>query len=485
MAGLPGLRLASLHAAAGEADITACGELSYRGHRLADCRLHDRPRARLLLLSGPAGEALWISADECTFRHDAAHAILAALERDAGLAPSRVLLAGTHAHSVHGYTAFQAGTFAAAILPLLPELRARLRPVAALSLRTARTPPSAPVLNRRIAFGPLGEHCCMFNDGCVIDAASGRVDAAPQLAAEAARLGTSLAELGLPAAGAWVDGPVDERLHLVELLDPAGRGIASVVRVNAHAVVASQSRVGAVVSADFVRPLEDAVRAALGGAPCLLFNGAFGDTRPRQREYSLAEAERIGRAWAAAMLAAPAEAHRAPALALVAADEPLPLRDDLPHDTAALREVQRACDDRLAALANAPPGVATALARRRCEDRRAAAGAQALPPPPEAAGILAAGELQRGTAIARLQAWRLGPLALLATGGEPCVRLAAAIESASGLLPLGAAGPYISYLPDAAACAAGGYEANECLFAPTALARLPALAAGLSREIPP
>jgi len=462
-----------LRAAAGEVDITHCGERAYRGMPLAECRIHDRLRARLLLLSGAEGEALWISADECSFRRQAHDGILATIEAASGIPAWRVMLAGNHVHSSHNYQTFAADAFCETILPLLPRLRAELRHVARLALRCARTTLDALVINRRVPFGTLGQHCCMFNDGCSIDAAHGRLDATGQLAAEAQRLGTSLAALGV-AGAVCTDGPVDDRLHLATLLDDTERPIASIARVNAHPAVASQSRVGAVVSADFIRPLEDAVRAATGGAHCLVFNGAFGDTRPLSREYSLTEAGRIGRSWAAAMLAAPAEAQPLAGLDLAVREDALPLRHDLPHDRAGLAALRGVLECELAA------GPLPARQRKLLGERLAGIATLLLPPPPTHHGILVAGELERGTVQMRLQAWRLGQLRLLATGGEPFVRLATAIEERSGLLALGVAGAYASYLCDPAACAGGSYEATECLFAPDTLARLPELAATLT-----
>jgi hypothetical protein len=310
----------------------------------------------------------------------------------------------------------------------------------------------------------------MFNDGCRVD--GGRLDAAGQLAAEAARLGIDAAALGLPAAGAWADGPVDDRLHLMTLLGPDGRAIASVARVNAHPVTASQSRVGAVISGDFVHPLEDALRVRTN-APCLVLNGAFGDTRPLQAEYSLPESARIGRAWAAAMLAAPATVHAAPGLTLAAREEPMPLREDLPRDAAGLADLHREIDSRLTALSGAAHSLAIAAERKRLHERRSAVAGSLLLPP---------GDLERGAAPLGLQAWRLGPLGLLAMGGEPFVRLAAEIEARSGLLPIGVAGAYVSYLPDVQSVAGGGYEVSECLYSSATLAKLPDLAAALAAE---
>lgn len=472
---------AGLRAAACEVDITGCGERSYRGMPLAECRIHDRLRARLLLLSGEAGEALWISADVCSFRRQAHDSILAAIAEIGGIPAWRVMLAGNHIHSGHNYQTFSADSFIAAILPLLPGLRSGLRRTARLVARCARAPADAPVINRRIRFGTLGQHCCMFNDGCTLDHARGQLDATGQLASEAQRLGTTLAALGVDAAS-WSDGPVDDRLHLATILDEADRPIASLARVNAHPVVATQSKVGAVVSADCIRPLEDAVRATTDGAPCLVFNGAFGDTRPLLREYSIAEAGRIGRAWAAAMLAAPADIRPLTGLDLAVREDALPVRSDVPHDAAGRAGLSQAMEREYDALPRAAASPTVAQRRKLLAERLATLAVLQLPPPPEHCGILLPGELERGAVALRLQAWRLGTLGFLATGGEPFALLAQAIEARCGLLAVGVAGAYASYLPDPASCAGGGYEATECLFDPATLARLPALAATLAMD---
>jgi len=474
------LHLPSVRAAAGEIDITHCGERSYRGMPMVQCALHDQLRARLLLLSGPEGEALWISADECTFRSDSARYIRDTLAQKGGISANHILLAGTHTHAAHNYPSFNADAFAVAVLHVLPELRVRLRTVARSVVRLAHTPPDTPVINRRVGFGPLGEHCCMFNDDCRVDVASGRLEVAHLLAAEAHRLGTTLAQLGLPTADIWADGPVDDRLHLATLQDTHGEVIASIGRVNAHAVVATQSRVGAIVSADFIRPLEDVIRQATAGAPCLIFNGAFGDTRPLQREYSTAEAQRIGQTWATAMLAAPATECLSPTLSLATRDERLPLREDLPHDRNALMGLQATLTQQLTAHLATPLSLDHAIERKRLEGKLSAIAVLLLPPPPTKSGILTHGELESGAVSFELQAWRLGQLGLMAFGGEPFVRLAQEIEQHSGLLVVGAAGSYASYLLDPDSCAGGSYEATECLFGPATLARLPELAASVA-----
>ncbi len=474
--------ITGLRAAACEVDILGCGELSCRGVPIAECSIHDRPRARLLLLSGEAGEALWISADVCTFRRQPHEAILAAIA-EAGIPAWRVMLAGNHIHSVYNYQTFSATSFIEAILPLLPRLRADLRRTARLVVRCAHTPPDAPVINRRVAFGPLGQHCCMFNDGCALDGVRGQLDATGQLAVEAQRLGTSLAALGLTEAANWTDGPVDDRLHLATILDTADRPIASIARVNAHPVVASQSRVGSVISADYIRPLEDTVRAATEGTPCLVFNGAFGDTRPLLREYSTTEAGRIGRAWAGAMLAAPPDIQACTGFDLATREDALPLRSDVPHDRVELAALRSTLEHELDELGRAAASPAVARRRKLLSERLSTITVLQLPPPPDHTGILLDGELERGAVALRLQAWRLGTLRFLAAGGEPFTLLAKEIEDRSGLLVLGAAGAYASYLPDPASCAGGSYEATECLFDPATLARLPGLAATLATEV--
>lgn len=458
----------ALRAAAGEVDITPCGAVSYRGYPLSECEVRHRLRAKLLLVGDGRAEALWISADECSFRRAPADRIKQRLLQATGIAPVHILLAGTHAHSTHHYTSFQADLFAALVGEAIPALRRALRPVGGMVERIG-TAPQGSIVNRRISLGRLGEMCVMFNDRCAIDMQNARVDASDQVHDFLASLGTTPEREGVAAGGHFLDGPTDDRLHLWTLLDNARAPIASVFRVNAHAVSVSQSRVGAIVSADYIRYLEECVKDDCQGAPCLTLNGAFGDTRPLQSGYNFDEAERIGRAWARAAIAAPAQTYDV--AQLFVADAPavrLPIRPDVPHGAEALRLLDRRMQDA------AQP--ADALARKRHAELLACVRALLTPEPPQGTGALRAGELDRGFLDCEWQAWQFGPLRLLCLPGEPFVRLCRRLEAVTGCLPIGIANGYISYLPNPESIAQGGYEATESLLDAAAIRGLTAVA---------
>jgi len=458
----------ALRAASTEVDITNCGSVSYRNFPLSECELRHRLRAKIILVADEQSEALWISADECSFRRAPADRIKQLIRDATGIDPARVLLAGTHAHSTHHYTSFQADRFAMQVCGTIQGLRRSLRPVRSLVERVGATRPGA-IVNRRLSVGAFGELCVIFNDHCVIDRQHARVDASGAFRAFLEALGTTPEREGVPGQGYVLDGPTDNRLHLWTLLDDARRPIASVFRVNAHAVTVSQSRVGAVVSADYVRYLEDEVKASTGGAPCLTLNGAFGDTRPFQSAYTFEEAERIGREWARSALGSPAKA--VDVSELIVADAPgvrLPIRQDVPRDAEALRLLAR----RMAA--ETPPTDVRAC--KRHDDRLACLRALLDPEPPAGIGALRAGELEQGFFMSEWQAWRFGPIRLLCLPGEPFVRLSRGMEEATGCLAIGIANGYISYLPDPEAIAKGGYEASESLVDADTLRALPDIA---------
>lgn len=469
-------RLSRLSAACICADITHCGTNSYRGHALAENVIHDRLEARTLLFAGEQGEAIWINADECTFRRGPALQIKALITAATGISPERIMLTATHTHAAHGYTGFDAPAFAAQCIATINRARSRLRPVTHVTEQIGETPPGT-LINRRLSLGnDLGDICIMFNQGCSVSLDTLELDASQQVAARLREWGTTPKQENIPDSGHVLRGPVDRRLHLWVLHSDTAEPIAAVARVNAHATTVSQSKVGAVVSADYIRPFGAAIQAALH-CPCLVFNGAFGDTRPLTHEYSFAEAERIGTRWAQAALAAAPTSQTATALGGACLPRlSCQLRTDVPHSPAALDTLVQDTKAQLATAASAP-------ARKRLRERLDCIAALRMPGPPQGNGILLPGELEQGALTCEAQAWQLGPLALFCTPGEPFTAQCAAIESRTGHLVVGAANGYISYLPDAAAFRGGDFESTECMLAPEELARLPETAARLCGEV--
>jgi hypothetical protein len=270
-------------------------------------------------------------------------------------------------------------------------------------------------------------------------------------------------------------GPTDNRIFLWTLLDDDQQPIAAMVRVNAHAVTVSQSRVGAIVSADYIRYLETEIKNSVNGAPCLTFNGAFGDTRPLQVEYNFEEAERIGRGWAEIVLAGTLVEEIAPTVAMSAATVTLPLRADLIHDRHKLIELSQQISEEKEAL--------DPVQKKRQNDLLESADALLLEPPPVANGVLLEGELEAGKVNSEWQAWEIGPMRILCLPGEPFVEICRAIENITDKLVVGISNGYISYLPTAAAFMNGGYEVNNSLFDDSTLTAFPMVAKKVAEGI--
>ena len=69
----------------------------------------------------------------------------------------------------------------------------------------------------------------------------------------------------------------------------------------------------------------------------------------------------------------------------------------------------------------------------------------------------------------------LGPMKILALPGEPLTEFAVAVEKETGVLPIGLANGYLSYLPASSTIKEGGYEANQCVLSEKGIDQLVAL----------
>lgn len=462
-----------LSASATEVDITGCGTLSYRRHKMADCEIRHRLKAKIILFSDGAQELLMISADECTFRRGPAAFIKKCVESNTGIPAPQILLSATHAHSTHDYTSFDHEQFASLINGSIKQLRNTLRPVGSIAQRSGVLPDGA-IVNRRLKVRNFGEICIMFNDGCDVDLKAGILNARGQVEKFLNSQGTEM-PVDSKDDEFILTGPTDNRIFLWTLLDDERQPIAAMVRVNAHAVTVSQSRVGAIVSADYIRYLEIEIKNSVNGAPCLTFNGAFGDTRPLQVEYNFDEAERIGRGWAGIVLAGTLVEEIEPTVAMSAATVTLPLRSDLPHDRNKLIELSQQ-------LSAAKEGL-DPIRKKRQNDILESISALLMAPPPNASGVLVEGELETGKVNSEWQAWEIGPMRILCLPGEPFVEVCRDIENVTDKLVVGISNGYVSYLPTATAFKNGGYEVNNSLFDERTLAAFPMIAKKITEGI--
>jgi hypothetical protein len=253
---------------------------------------------------------------------------------------------------------------------------------------------------------------------------------------------------GLAANRNAPDGPFDPHLSVLATRNRAGQLTAALVHFACHPTILSAEN--RLLSADFPGALRRAAEQQLtrnGAAPVVLFaNGAAGDvsTRFTRAAQDDAEVERVGHGLAAAAISALATARDVePGIATARVSVTLDPRslDDVaePEPSAATSELS--------------PGE-----RRKAETR--AQGAMLL-------DRLAKAGPDAIQHTFELPAWRLGDVRLVAVSGELFASLGARIgQSVSDpALVLGYANGYVGYLVDAAAEAAGTYEALASPFA--------------------
>lgn len=457
------------------ADITRCGTTAYRKHPIASCEIRHRLYARVLLFKGENEEAAWINVDECTVRRSIANGIKRIIEDQTGIPGSSVMLTATHTHSAHGYDGLSIESLADAMSEAIEFARSRLCPVRSIEERVGSVPKGS-IVNRRLNLGEkFGDVCIMHNLPTAVNLKKGELDASRKVLEFMRAYGSTPEKEGIAVDGHILKGPVDERLHLWTLLDEHGEAIAGIARVNAHAATVTQSKVGAVISADFIRPFSNAIETSIG-APCVVFNGAFGNTRPLQKEYSFAECDRIGSEWAQAVLSGSAKNYEAADFKWASdSNAPLQIRDDLPHDRKELEALSEKLKSDL--LSQSAPE------RKKRLNKISAISRLLDPLPPEGAGILFSGELEKGFLSSEWQAWKFGPVRLLSVPGEPFVELCREIEKESGCLVVGLSNGHLSYLPNAESFLGGGFEGSQCVLSFDELNRLGALSGELAGKI--
>jgi hypothetical protein len=455
---------AGLQASATTIDIMDCGSNSTYDFPINECRIQDRLQARLLLIRNQHTEVLWVSADECSFRRPHMRIIKDMLAEQAGLTGGQVLIAAIHNHSAHNYLSFDPRDFANRILDVLESLRAQSRPLKSISVREG-VAPAGTMVNRRLKIDSAwGDIAVTNNDGCIVDLAKDKLDASGWLAGVLSEFGSDLQKEGFAESGHILDGPLDRRLHLWTLLDDQDQTIASIGRVNVHPVSVSIAKVGAVISADYVRPLVERIESRVGGV-CLIFNGAFGNVRPLQSTYNFEECDRIGNSLAEAMLAASPANESVVTLSGSSGIVKFPIKDNIPHNTAQAEKLRLDLEQK--------PLPAIHSKAKRQFDRIFALKVSLMPPPPDGTGLLMAHELDQGWVDCEWQAWQLGPIRIVCIPGEPFVEQALAIEGKCEHLVIGNTNGGLSYMPDPESFSAGGYESNMCLLGKEALKLLP------------
>ncbi len=454
--------------ASGVIDITDCAEASFHRQAMSDCEIRDRLQARMLLIRSSSGEALWVSLDCSTLRPAHAACLKEALSVGTGIRKDAIWVWATHTHAGHSHSDASLKAIASRVVDTRVDLLVQMRPVAELEQRVGVLPDGA-IVNRRIELAPgLGDTCVMFNDGCILDFDEMTMDARGWIQSELDLLSCSEALSDRPAAYV-LQGDVDPRIHLWVLRDEDGAAVASFCRANAHPVIVSQSRVGAVVSGDYVHPMLDRIDAAIGGA-CLFMNGAFGDVRPLA-EYGFTERDRVGHLFAETALAAPPERHALPHCSFVGTTVDLATRDDLAPSVDGMRkqvrELQRERGGSLSQRKSRRELLGCLGLQLACAD------AGAAPPLPWSAQ-------EKGKISLEWQLWQIGPVLLSALPGEPFVALSRDIEREADALTVGVSNGYTGYFPHEDVYDRGGYEITDSYLMREEYGRIPRIIAELA-----
>jgi hypothetical protein len=185
------------------------------------------------------------------------------------------------------------------------------------------------VISRRIDVEGIGSHTVMFNDGCVVY--DDYLDATENIRDWVKTLGPDPSAFLDPDKKYITRGEVDNNLQVLFFRDKkSGEMKGSFIRFAAHAVISSAKVVNGDVSADFPGYLKRKIENDLGGI-ALFGQGASGDLRPLNKEYSHEFAKKYGENLASKIIQSYQELNWQPLTKLVFHTQPvvLPLKDSI------------------------------------------------------------------------------------------------------------------------------------------------------------
>lgn len=433
-------------------DITDIGEKTYRGFSLKECEIVDRIEAKITYLQSDGQKFIWVSLDECSMRSRSADQVVRLLSSNLDIPTSHIMMTCVHTHSAHN-TGFIDLQMLAEILEK-GALTAEKKLVTVTSIRQTIGQVEH-IVNRRVELPKdLGGYCVMFNNQCLVDEEKTKIDATEQIE-QYLQKNEGEGFVGLEGFKEYILGKnFDSRIHMWEFLDKNEITITAIIRVNAHPVIVSQSRVGAKVSVDFVRVLENLVEKELN-CVCALFNGAFGDTRPITNQYSFEDREKFaGRYFAALKKGISSKQPYTNFTWYEFKDVKVQLRDEMPRSIEGLKSLR----DTIHARIKDKIGP-----MKKNHDLLETTEGFLLDNGNIPSAIVSSKEVMNGFAEYQINGWAIGPMKILALPGEPLTEFAKAIEKFSGVLPIGLANGYLSYLPDPSLLSKGGYEVNQCV----------------------
>lgn len=441
-----------LKMAAVRVDITDIGEKTYRGFAIKDCEIIDRIEAKITYLLSGDQKFIWISLDECSMRSRSADQVIKLISQGLSIPASNIMMTCVHTHSAHNTGFIDLKMLAEILVKGALEASNKLVSISAIKQTVGQV---EHIVNRRVELPKdLGGYCVMFNNQCVVDEDHIKINATEQVE-QYLQKNEGNEFVGVEGFKEFVLGKnFDSRIHLWEFLDKNDTPITAILRVNAHPVIVSQSRVGAKVSADYVRILENLVEKDLG-CVCSLFNGAFGDTRPVTNQYGFEDREKFaGRYFAALKKGKVSKQPYANFTWYQFKDVQVPLRDEMPRTIEGLMKLRETIHARIKDKIGP---------MKKNYDLLETVDGFLLDNGNIPSAIVTNKEITNGFAVYQINGWAIGPMKILALPGEPLTNFAKELEELSGVLPIGLANGYLSYLPDPSLLSKGGYEVNQCV----------------------
>ncbi len=439
---------------------------------------HDDCWARALVLEQGDTRLALVSVDLCTMRDDQYREIVARIAERCHIPAANILLACTHNHSnaplLEPFDAPPSAwqeTLNDLIVSAVFQACRRSEPVARIRYAAARY--GSVAYNRRVA---LPEIVCML------------IGAEPKWEAIVERLANTLGatreQLGVSKGPIAPRGIVDDTLRLMTFDSSEGKTLAGIVSAACHPV--THSFADRQTCADYPGFLVRQVERELGGMG-LFLQGCSGDVRPRYREPTYGEVERVGRRFGGAL--------REAARNLVAIDGPLaidavkqevelPLK---PYESRAqqrgkLAELERVLEEAAQSPARGPGDV---------EERWAMCQESAFLRYQLKWGDLETrqADLERERVWVTLQAVRLGDVLALASPAEVFAETGvelsawAADEGWRGSFVSSCTNGYVNYIPPRAEAERGGFEPSCTMLAPGACERMTAALKALGRRV--
>ena len=427
------------------------GTITYYGSRVEECTISNVPLVRLLLLTSNKESILLITADLCSFSVPLVTQLMETVSSRTGIPREAILFSANHPHSSYSMKGFKINEFCSAITDEILIMFQKVTPVAEIRLRQESLPDNV-LLNRRFKFptSKYGAACIMFNEDAIID--SKGLEVSDQLTRLLKGLGSSPAAAGLQLENHITSAKCDSRLTLYALYDEQHNAIGAFLRFSAHPVINTMLFSGNVISSDFIHYTNRALKQELG-CPVLMFNGALGDVRPLNSEYSFAESERIGNMLSQTVIRGTEKKIAPETVKLSYIMKEISLRQGTPRN---LVEVERRLEKYHLNYKNTSDPVQRKKIFDMCEFLKFVRNSLVKTP-----GIWTDENLKKGSIPVRLRLLNLPGLKLLFLPGEPFVDLAVELEKITGAQIVGLTDQYIGYLPSMDDYKMGGYETSD------------------------